>query len=77
MNRILIVNASVADNRVMSSLLSRAGYDPIGTDSIEAGGKENNKLFMVIPGASHTDLYDQKGVIPFNALTNFFNEYLK
>ncbi len=32
---------------------------------------------MVIPGASHTDLYDQKDVIPFDALERFFNEYLK
>lgn len=36
---------------------------------------ENNKLFMVIPGASHTDLYDQKDVIPFDALERFFNEF--
>ena len=29
MNKILIVDASASDYRVMSSLLSRAGYDPI------------------------------------------------
>ena len=40
-------------------------------------GQDNNKLFMVIPGASHTDLYDQKDVIPFDALFKFFGEYLK
>lgn len=40
-------------------------------------GKENNKLFMVIPGASHTDLYDQKDIIPFDAIEKFFEEYLK
>lgn len=40
-------------------------------------GQDNNKLFMVIPGASHTDLYDRKDVIPFDALVIFFNEYLK
>lgn len=38
---------------------------------------DNNKLFMVIPGASHTDLYDRKDIIPFDALIRFFNEYLK
>lgn len=37
MNKILIVDASASDYRVMSSLLSKAGYDPIGVDSIEAG----------------------------------------
>ena len=40
-------------------------------------GQDNNKLFMVIPGASHTDLYDRKDIIPFDALVRFFNEYLK
>lgn len=40
-------------------------------------GQDNNKLLIVIPGASHTDLYDQKDIIPFDALVRFFNEYLK
>jgi len=40
-------------------------------------GCDNNKVFMVIPGASHTDLYDQKDIIPFNAIVRFFREYLK
>ena len=39
-------------------------------------GKENNKLFMVIPGASHTDLYDQKDIISFAEIEKFFNEYI-
>ena len=39
-------------------------------------GKENNKLFMVVPGASHTDLYDQKDIIPFASIEKFFKEYL-
>ena len=33
MNKILIVDASASDYRVMSSLLSKAGYDPIGAES--------------------------------------------
>lgn len=37
-------------------------------------GKENNKLFMTIPGASHTDLYDRKDIIPFDRIADFFNE---
>lgn len=39
-------------------------------------GKDNNKLFMVIPGANHTDLYDRKDVIPFASIEKFFCEYL-
>ena len=44
MNKILIVDASGSDSRVMSNLLSRAGYDPLGIDSIEAGKVEAAKL---------------------------------
>ena len=44
MNKILIVDASVSDIRVMSNLLSRAGYAPPGVESIEAGKVEAAKL---------------------------------
>lgn len=44
MNKILILDAAVSDIRVMSSLLSRAGYDPLGVDSIAAGKVEVAKL---------------------------------
>lgn len=44
MNKILIVDASASDNRVMSSLLMKAGYDPITAESIEAGKVEAAKL---------------------------------
>lgn len=39
--------------------------------------KGDNKELMIIPGAVHTDLYDDVDVIPFNKITEFFNEYLK
>lgn len=35
--------------------------------------KGDNKELMIIPGASHTDLYDQLDIIPFDYLENFFN----
>jgi len=38
----------------------------------------NNKELMIIPGATHVDLYDnQTGVIPFDKIEQFFHEYLK
>jgi fermentation-respiration switch protein FrsA (DUF1100 family) len=37
----------------------------------------DNKELMIIPGASHTDLYDQMTVIPFDKLTGFFTANLK
>lgn len=39
--------------------------------------KGDNKKLMIIPGASHTDLYDQKNIIPFDAIESFLRTYLK
>ena len=44
MNKILIVDASAPDGRIMAGLLTRAGYDPVVTDCIEAGKVEAAKL---------------------------------
>ncbi len=44
MNKVLIVDASVSDGRIMSGLLTRAGYDPVVAESIEAGKVEAAKL---------------------------------
>lgn len=37
----------------------------------------DNKELLIIPGASHVDLYDNLDVIPFEKLNSFFNMYLK
>ena len=39
----------------------------------------DNKELYIIPGASHTDLYDggKTGAIPFDKLAAFFEEYLR
>ena len=36
----------------------------------------DNKELMIIPGAVHTDLYDNMAVIPFDEITDFFKQYL-
>lgn len=36
-----------------------------------------NKELLIIPGAVHTDLYDNLDVIPFDKIQNFFQNYLK
>ena len=36
----------------------------------------NNKELMIIPGAYHCDLYDNKKFIPFDKITEFFKKYL-
>jgi fermentation-respiration switch protein FrsA (DUF1100 family) len=35
------------------------------------------KQLMIIPGASHVDLYDKLDIIPFDKLASFFDEHLK
>lgn len=37
----------------------------------------DNKELMIIPGASHVDLYDRMDIIPFDKIEIFFNNYLK
>ncbi|MBB5182646.1 alpha/beta hydrolase [Catenisphaera adipataccumulans] len=39
--------------------------------------KGDNKELMIIPGAVHTDLYDNMDVIPFDKIESFMNTYLK
>lgn len=38
--------------------------------------KGENKEILIIPGANHTDLYDNENVIQFNKINNFFVKYL-
>ena len=48
------------------------------SDKVEHGKLTgDNKELLIIPGASHTDLYDQTDIIPFGKLKAFFEEYLK
>ncbi len=37
----------------------------------------SNKEMLIIPGASHTDLYDKADIIPFDKLEAFFQKNLK
>ena len=39
--------------------------------------KGDNKRLMIIPGANHTDLYDNLNVVPFNDIEKFFKDNLK
>ncbi len=40
--------------------------------------KGNNKELLIIPGASHVDLYDnQAEIIPYDKMESFFKEYLE
>ena len=49
------------------------------TDMVRDSKYTDNKELLIIPGASHTDLYDGggKNAIPFDKLQSFFTKYLK
>ena len=57
-----------------SCYFSKDAYADMIRDSKYAANKE----LMIIPGASHTDLYDggDKKVIPFDKIQSFFENYL-
>ena len=38
--------------------------------------KGNNKELLIVPGANHTDLYDNMDKIPFHQIAAFFHKYL-
>ena len=39
--------------------------------------QRDNKELVIVPGASHIDLYDNKALIPFDKLAAFFDKNLK
>jgi fermentation-respiration switch protein FrsA (DUF1100 family) len=59
---ILLIHGEKAHSRYFSETAYEAAAEP--------------KELMIIPGASHVDLYDRVDVIPFDKLTSFFNRYL-
>ena len=44
MNKVLIVDASESDRRLMSGLLAKHGYEPIAVDKMEAEKEDVAKL---------------------------------
>ena len=74
-NPVLLVHGEKAHSRYFSEYAfeKMTGTNPDGK-SMTIGNKE----IMIIPGASHVDLYDDVvGVIPYDKMEAFFNENLK
>ena len=65
---VLIVHGDAAH----SCYFSRDAY----ADMIKGSKYTENKELMIIPGATHTDLYDKKDVIPFDRIENFMKEHI-
>lgn len=60
-------------DKAHSCYFSRDAFADMVKDSLYAANKE----LVIIPGAVHTDLYDQKDIIPFDKIQQFFLEHLK
>ncbi|MGO4175831.1 alpha/beta hydrolase [Bosea sp. TAF32] len=59
---VLLIHGEKAHSRYFSESAYAAAAEP--------------KELMIIPGASHVDLYDKVDVIPFDKLASFFNRHL-
>ena len=61
-----------------SSVAECATANEIAAGKYAGSYKQGNKELLIIPGASHVDLYDDKaGVIPYDKIESFFNSNLK
>lgn len=66
-NPVLLIHGEKAH----SLYFSKAAYEVL-----EHGVNPANKELMIIPGANHTDLYDNLNAIPFDAIERFFDRNL-
>ncbi|MDE5641290.1 MAG: alpha/beta hydrolase [Bifidobacterium castoris] len=66
-NPVLLIHGEKAH----SLYFSKAAYE-----ALEHSVNPANKELMIIPGANHTDLYDNLNAIPFDAIERFFGRNL-
>ncbi len=76
MNAPLLAYAHEIRNAVMVIHGEKAHSYYMGKEAFEKL-TGTNKKFMSIPGATHTDLYDRKEIIPFEQIVDFLHQYLK
>ena len=72
----LLIHGEKAHSRYFSETAFKkmTGVKPEAGKTTVIGNKE----IMIIPGAVHTDLYDDRaGVIPYDKMETFFKENLK
>lgn len=72
----LMSRANEIENAVLIIHGEKAHSRYFGEDAFKKLTGDNKEL-MIIPGASHTDLYDNLKAIPFDKIENFFTENLK
>ena len=73
-NPVLIIHGENAHSRYFSETAfeNMTGVKRNGNDTV-AGNKE----LLIIPGANHIDLYDNKNAIPFDKIESFFKANLR
>ena len=72
---VLLIHGEKAHSRYFSEY---AFERMTGRHVVGESAKEGNKELLIIPGASHVDLYDDvAGVIPFDKMETFFKENMK
>ena len=72
---VLLIHGEMAHSRYFSEY---AFERMTGRHVVGESAKEGNKELLIIPGASHVDLYDDvAGVIPYDKIETFFKENLK
>ncbi|MCR5135153.1 MAG: alpha/beta hydrolase [Clostridiales bacterium] len=76
MNMPILQYASEIRSAVMVLHGEKAHSRYFGEDAFKMLEGENKEL-VIVPGATHVDLYDQKDIIPFDNVQQFFEEYLK
>ena len=71
---VLMIHGEKAHSRYFSedAFEQMTGIKRNGTDTVL-----DNKELLIIPGASHTDLYDRIDIIPFDRIEKFFEDNLK
>ena len=74
-NPVLLIHGEKAHSRYFSEY----AFEKMTGVHVEGESKTvGNKELLIIPGASHVDLYDDEaGVIPFDKMEQFFRENLK
>ena len=68
-NAVMIVHGENAH----SCYMGKDAYN----DMIKDSKYTDNKELVIVPGATHCDLYDQKDIIPFDRIEKFLKENLK
>ena len=86
-NAVLIVHGEKAHSRYMGedSFIGMTGHifetnnapAPYTGNAPVGETRDGNKELLIVEGASHCDLYDQKDIIPFDKIESFIRENIE